>query len=152
MGAGERDTGYRGGEHADTSLNVVEELMKQLTLDNVQIIQGIFPENTGEQVTSNQFAFVHIDVDVYNSALHCFEWTWPKLVVGGAIVFDDYGFLGCEGVTRMVNELDLPNASIIYNLNGHAVVVKCAVTALTETAIPIPDAAKDSHSPQGLSK
>jgi len=132
VGASEKDPKYRGGEHADTSLGDVEELVKKLALGNVRIIQGIFPEETGQQVTSNRLALVHIDVDVYNSALHCCEWAWPKLLAGGAIVFDDYGFSGCEGVTRMVNELDLPNASIIYNLNGHAVVVKCAVEAITQ--------------------
>jgi O-methyltransferase len=134
VGVGEKDTKYRGGEHADTSLGDVEQLVKTLALDNVRILQGIFPEETGQQITSNHLALVHIDVDVYNSALHCFEWAWPKLVAGGAVVFDDYGLLGCEGVTRMVNELDLPNCLIIYNLNGHALVVKCAVEAITEAA------------------
>jgi O-methyltransferase len=78
-------------------------------------------------MTSHQLAFIHIDVDVYNSALQCFEYTWPKVVIGGVVVFDDYGQVGCEGVTRMVNELDLADAVVICNFNGHAIVVKCAV-------------------------
>jgi O-methyltransferase len=43
------------------------------------------------------------------------------------VVFDDYGQVGCEGVTRMVNELDLADAVVNCNFNGHAIVVKCAV-------------------------
>jgi O-methyltransferase len=127
IGASDKDTRYRGGEHADTSIEIVEELSRQVGLQNVRILRGVFPEETSEQVTSHQLALVHIDVDVYDSALRCFEHTWPKVVIGGVVVFDDYGFIGCEGVTRMVNELDLADAVVIYNLNGHAIVVKCAV-------------------------
>jgi O-methyltransferase len=128
VGAGAKDTRYRGGEHADTSIEIVQELISKMTIQNIRILKGIFPEETSEQMTSHQLALVHIDVDVYNSALRCFEYTWPKLVIGGVVVFDDYGFAGCEGVTRMVNGLDLPDALLIYNLNGHAILVKCAVT------------------------
>src|SRR5262249_16113067 len=122
----EKDTAYRGGEHADTSIEIVEALISKMTIQNVRVLQGIFPEETSEQITSLQLALVHIDVDFYKSVLQCFEYTWPKVVIGGVVVFDDYGQLGCEGVTRMVNELDLPDALVIYNLNGHAIVVKCA--------------------------
>jgi O-methyltransferase len=126
VAAGEKDTRYRGGEHADTSIEIVEGLISKMTIQNVRVLQGVFPEETSEQMTSLQLALVHIDVDVYKSALQCFEYTWPKVVIGGVVVFDDYGQHGCEGVTRMVNELDLSEALVIYNLNGHAIVVKCA--------------------------
>jgi O-methyltransferase len=40
-------------------------------------------------------------------------------------VFDDYGFATCDGVTKLVNErMGQMNATAIYNLNGHAIVVK----------------------------
>jgi O-methyltransferase len=53
------------------------------------------------------------------------EWVWPRLVAGGMIVYDDYGFRGCEGVTQFVNEQrSKPDRLIFHNLNGHAIAIK----------------------------
>jgi O-methyltransferase len=123
-GAGKHDTRYKGGEHADTTMDIVQRLLDHMMLKNARIVQGIFPHETGDQIHSSKLALAHIDVDVYNSAKWCFDWVWPRLVSGGVVVFDDYGFHGCEGVTRMVNAITPRNAVIIYNINGHAVVVK----------------------------
>lgn len=47
--------------------------------------------------------------------------------VGAILVFDDYGFYGCEGVTTFCNELKTCSDLIFtHNLNGHAVFVKIA--------------------------
>jgi O-methyltransferase len=56
-----------------------------------------------------------------------FEWIWPRLSIGGIVVFDDYGFRMCDGVSKLGNELSsISNAAFIHNLNGHAVIVKTA--------------------------
>ena len=70
--------------------------------------------------------FCHIDVDVYRSARDISEWIWGRLVIGGMIVYDDYGFVGCvDGVTKYIEEqIYLKDRLIIHNLNGHAVVIK----------------------------
>jgi O-methyltransferase len=123
--AGIKDSVYRGGEHADTFVDVVHRLKTGMGLSNVQLLEGIFPDATGEQVNDRQFSLCHIDVDVYESAKDVLEWVWPRLVRGGVIVYDDYGFFTCEGVTSLVNEhLQGPGAITLHNLNGHAVVVK----------------------------
>lgn len=96
-----------------------------LNLDNTKILAGIFPEETGKLVAEEIFRFCHIDVDVYQSAKDVMEWLWPKLVSGGIVVFDDYGFHGCDGVTRFVNEeRSKKDRIIIHNLNGHAIMIK----------------------------
>jgi len=123
--AGEKDTKYKGGEHADTSKETVLNLARKLGLDNVKVLAGVFPEESGGQVDDVAFRFCHIDVDVYQSAKDVVEWLWPRLVVGGMVVFDDYGFQGCGGVTRFVNE-ERASADrlVMHNLNGQAVLVK----------------------------
>jgi O-methyltransferase len=65
-------------------------------------------------------------VDTYESTKDVIEWALSRLVKGGMIVFDDYGFSGCEGVTRVVNDLRGSHAELffIHNLNGHAIFVK----------------------------
>jgi O-methyltransferase len=42
VGAGERDTRYRGGEHADTSIEIVEGLISKMAIQIVRVLQGIF--------------------------------------------------------------------------------------------------------------
>jgi O-methyltransferase len=123
--AGSEDPYYRGGEHADTALDIVESLLHIHALQNFRILSGIFPEDTAQQVDSSAIALCHIDVDVYQSARDVMEWVWPRVPIGGIIVFDDYGFYGCEGVTKLIHEIrPLPDRIIVANVNGHAVVVK----------------------------
>jgi O-methyltransferase len=123
--AGSRDSYYQGGEHADTSLDTVSSFLHSLGLQNVTLVQGVFPDETGDRVSSETIALCHIDVDVYESAKGVFEWVFPRLPRGGIVVFDDYGFYGCEGVTAYVDELrPRTGIAVVANLNGHAVVTK----------------------------
>jgi O-methyltransferase len=123
--AGWRDNEYIGGEHNDTSSAHVRGLVRRFNLRNVRIAEGVFPEDVDDQVGASRFRFAHIDVDVYESARDSFVWIWDRLVSGGVVVFDDYGFHDCEGVTRFVNEAaERTDALFFHNVNGHAVVVK----------------------------
>jgi O-methyltransferase len=122
--AGERDSHYRGGEHADTSVEIVRQLATKMGLDNLQLLKGVFPDATGDKVEDRRFSLCHIDVDVYDSAKQVAEWVWPRLVVGGVVVYDDYGFPSCEGITNLVNERHQNQGAVtLHNLNGHAIVV-----------------------------
>jgi O-methyltransferase len=99
-------------------------MLTSLGLSNFSLLQGIFPEETADGF-DGKLAFLHCDVDVYSSAKGVVEWSMPLLSSGGAIVFDDYGFSGCEGVTKLANELREDKRLIfIHNLNGHAIFIK----------------------------
>jgi O-methyltransferase len=122
--AGVRDTSYRGGEHADTSRLIVETLLDSLGLCNCRLLEGIFPEETGAQIIG-KISFLHVDVDVYESCRDVVAWAMPRLSPGSMMVFDDYGFGGCEGVTEFCNELRSESGFVfIHNLNGHAIFLK----------------------------
>lgn len=122
----ERDGFYKGKEHADTSQKIVEQLVGKLNLHNVKIVKGVFPDEVMNHVINKRFRFVHIDVDVYISAKDVFRFIWPKVVLGGIVVFDDYGFKTTDGVTALVEELmeSMKNAVCVTNLNGQAVFIK----------------------------
>lgn len=124
--AGANDTLYRGGEHADTSIEAVMGLMGKLEVTaNVEILTGIFPEESAHRIEHNLFAFCHIDVDTYLSAKDVFEWVSPRLSLHGVVVFDDYGTWGCEGVAELVQEIAKNTDFFLFqNLNGHAVFIK----------------------------
>jgi hypothetical protein len=119
------DTHYKNGEHKDTSIALVEDLLQKLDISNVKILKGIFPDETGESIANKKFRLCHIDVDVYQSAKDIISWIWDKIVIGGIIIFDDYGFPTCDGITKIVNEQkNLKNRIVIHNLNGQAIIIK----------------------------
>lgn len=122
----EKDNFYRGKEHADTSVIIVEELLQKLELNNAYIYKGVFPEDNRDHFADKKYRFVHIDVDVYQSAKDIFEFVWKNVVQGGIVVFDDYGFLTTQGVTRLLNNLKMTvkDARFGMNINGHGYFIK----------------------------
>lgn len=131
--AGDNDPLYKGGEHADAPLSMVLELACDLGNSNIKILAGVFPDHTAQFISDRQFSLCHIDVDVYDSARDIVNWVWPRLVIGGMIVYDDYGFPSCQGVTHLVNQFTPRKGCItIHNINGHAISVKVSPFTLSD--------------------
>jgi len=92
---------YQKGNLGQTSLNQVEDYLKQYS--NIAIKQGVFPESfKGEE--DRKFALVHIDCDLYQSVLDGIRNFYPRMVKGGFILFDDYGYLSCAGAKKAVDD------------------------------------------------
>jgi hypothetical protein len=77
---------------------VVEQNLRSFGLDlaerNIQLIPGLFAASL--QV-AEPIALAHIDCDWYDSVLLCIERLAPRMVPGGAMVFDDYSsYAGCR--------------------------------------------------------
>lgn len=92
---------HREGDFSDTSLESVTKYLKDC--NNVQFYQGFFPD-TSIPIINLQFCFVHIDVDIYKSVIDCCKFFYPRMAIGGIMVFDDYGFLSCPGAKKAVDE------------------------------------------------
>ena len=123
--AGRNDTLYRGGEHANTSVAHVTDVLKSLNVRNAVLVEGVFPDESASQIPPGPISLCHIDVDVYDSARDIVAWVGERMPPGAVLVFDDYGFSSCIGVTRLVNEIrENGRWFSIYNLNGHAVLIK----------------------------
>jgi O-methyltransferase len=122
--AGLEDPTYVGGEHADTSVDQVRNTLQSLGLTNTTLLVGTFPEMTGHLGPSH-ISLLHCDVDVYQSSKDVVEWALPRIPSGGILLFDDYGFYGCEGVTQYARQLAGGGEfTFLHNLNGHAIFVK----------------------------
>jgi O-methyltransferase len=123
---GDVDIYYHDGKHDDTSKATVEQLVARMGVaDRVRLLQGIFPEDTADQVETDAFRLVHIDVDVYQSARDVFDYAWDRLSENGIVVFDDYSCAATPGVTQFVNEQrGLDDRLVIHNANGHALLIK----------------------------
>ena len=113
---------HKQGEFSDTSAEAVKEYVS--SHGNCEIRKGYMPD-TFRGLESSQIAFVHIDVDIYRSILDSLQSVWPRLSVGGFIVFDDYGFPSCPGARFAVDEFFSGKASVPFCLHtGQAVVFK----------------------------
>jgi len=124
VAAGEHDSLYVGGEHADTSEEGVRELLDANGHQRVKLLKGMFPDDTADQVTG-AIRMLHVDVDVYQSAKGVVEWGFDRVVPGGIIVFDDYGFSSCSGVTKLCEEYEADDRFFfLHNWNGHCVLIK----------------------------
>jgi hypothetical protein len=56
----------------------------------VHLQRGFIPQVLS-QLPDSRWAFVHIDVDLYEATLAALEYFYPRLVKGGVIICDDYG-------------------------------------------------------------
>jgi hypothetical protein len=64
---------------------------------------GIFPESTSGLDCSN-FAFVHVDTDIYEGTIDSLAYFYPRLATGGVIITHDYNNSGCPGVKIAFDE------------------------------------------------
>lgn len=104
-------------------LPVVQENLKDF--DFIEYHPGWVPEKFPE-VASLRFAFVHIDLDLYQPIRDAFKFFHPLMATNGIIVFDDYGFLTFPGAQQAVDELleELDNPMFLPLPSGQAFLVK----------------------------
>lgn len=92
---------HRRGDFGDTSLDKVRSVVGDAEF--ITYHQGVIPD-TFKGLESSRISLAHVDVDIYKSVMDCCEFIFPRLVSGGFIVFDDYGFPSCAGARRAVDE------------------------------------------------
>jgi len=90
------------GNFGDCPLEEVKNYLRNF--DNVYLYKGIFPKDTGHQISDLTFSFVHVDVDIYPSVLDCCNFFYTRMVPGGIILFDDYGHDSCPGAKIAIDE------------------------------------------------
>ena len=119
----QKDEWLHEGQFAIDSVESVERLLSDFD-DVTEIRQGWIPD-TFDGLEDTRYAFNHIDVDMYRPALDCCEFFYPRIVTGGALVFDDYGFPDCRGDRDAVDEFfaDRPESPIVLP-TGQAMVLK----------------------------
>jgi O-methyltransferase len=113
---------HKEGDFADTS---AEEVEKFVNAPGIAFLKKGFIPTTFSGLESNRFSFAHIDVDIYQSIVDSLVFIWPRLLSGGFIVFDDYGFPSCPGARRAVDDFFIGTATRPLCLpTGQAVVFK----------------------------
>jgi hypothetical protein len=81
------------------------EAVVQSTLKGfpIKLYKGWIPARFAE-VADKTFCYIHIDVDLYQPTLDSLEFFYSRMVPGGIILCDDYGFLTCPGARQAFDE------------------------------------------------
>lgn len=124
----ERFDGYHrvNDGFSDVHYDEVEEYLK---LYNVKLIKGDIFLTLNKISPDKPLGLIHLDVDVYPATKFVLEMLTPKLVKGGVVVCDDYGFISCKGARKAVDEFLLSNTKnfkYFYMLTGQMIIVALA--------------------------
>lgn len=78
---------------------------------NVKPIKGYFPQSANG-ASGCRFAFVHLDVDMYESTRDSLAWFYPRMSRGGILLTHDWNL--CPGVSKAFEEVmhDKPESII----------------------------------------
>lgn len=93
---------HKEDDFSDVEFHIINKWFMD-NYKNVHLIRGFFP-HVIPQIPVDRFAFVHVDVDLYQSVKDCCEWFYPRLVTSGIMIFDDYGFPTTPGAKKAVDE------------------------------------------------
>lgn len=110
------------GMFSDTSFEQIKTDFSRYK--NVFIHRGFIPD-TFEGLEIKRIAFLHCDLDIYKSIIDNLNFCYPRMLSGGFIIFDDYGYHETPGARKAVDEFfgDKPEEPLVL-ATGQAMVVK----------------------------
>lgn len=91
---------------------------------NMKIIPGFIP-GTLNQITTKKIAYASIDLNCAEPERDALIFIWERLVNGGIIVFDDYGFPGHENQKKVHDDFAKEKNCLIFTVpTGHGILIK----------------------------
>lgn len=91
---------------------------------HIKIVKGFFQDTLPNNIVS-KIAFLHLDVDLYDSYKTCLKHLFPKVVKGGVVLFDEYNDPKWPGATKAINEYLNDKYKILKdNLTGKYYIIK----------------------------
>jgi len=108
---------------SDTSLEVVRKYINGN--ENVHFHTGYFPDSA-KNLKETNFAFVHLDADLYKPTLAALNYFYPKLSVGGVIIIHDYNHTW-DGLRMAIDEFvqSIPETIVeVADWQGSVMIVK----------------------------
>ncbi len=110
--------GHKVGEFASD-----DKTVERLTEANIYPIRGMFPESILPGMDKNRYAIGHFDGDTYSSCRDFIHFFWPRMVTGGVMVFDDYGWINCAGTTKAVDDFAAENNAEVLEFTRYQCVI-----------------------------
>lgn len=118
----ERAAGF-AGSWSDTSVEHVRRRLAEWPDRTKYVVGNVF--DTLASAETGELSLVHMDLNAALPTKHALEYAFPRLRVGGVIVFDDYGFTGYEDQRAVVDSFfaSTPERPLALP-TGQALVVK----------------------------
>lgn len=123
--------GKDGDYWSASDLSISEDAVRDNLRDfeRIKFYKGWIPDRFSE-INDVDFAFVHVDVDLYEPTRESIAFFYDRLKTGGIFLCDDYGFLTCPGATAAVQEfLSGKPEKMVSLAGGGGFFVKGCVTA-----------------------
>lgn len=91
---------------------------------NVAIVKGIVPDSL-DTVDIDSVAYLSIDMNCVEPEVAALEYFWPKMVSGGVIILDDYGFPGHESQKQAADKFAAEkNVDVLSVPTGQGMILK----------------------------
>lgn len=92
---------YTENYFSNTSVEEVKNYLGER--ENLIYIPGYFPNSISDLDKNINYAFVHLDADLYQPTKKALKYFYPKLSVGGIIIIHDYNH-SWDGVRQAIDE------------------------------------------------
>ena len=90
----------------------------------IQIIRGVVPDCL-TKITSSKIAYLAIDMNSSKPELETLKYFYEKIVPGGIIYFDDYGWKEYGELRKVVDEFFSDKPEILLHFpSGNSIAVK----------------------------
>ena len=113
------------GHHPSYSEEIFETVKERFSkFRNVEMVRGIVPESLA-QVSIDKIAYMGIDMNGYLAERHVLDVLYPKVVPGGIIYLDDYGWGEHSMLRETVDDFfsDKPE-ELLHFPSGNSIVIK----------------------------
>jgi hypothetical protein len=90
-----------------------------LPIHNVEFVKGWF-QNTIEEKSKSikNISVLRLDGDLHESTLICLQHLYPKVVIGGIVIIDDYALTGCKIAVEQYFESIKESLPIMNRVDG----------------------------------
>ncbi len=104
--------------------DVYDQVVKTFELFKVKIVKGIVPD-TLQQCQSEKICYLSIDMNCVEPEIAAANYFWDKVVVGGVVILDDYGFPMHKEQKKAFDLFALLKGQTILSLpTGQGVIIK----------------------------
>lgn len=111
----------RVGKYSNLSLERTKRNLTEFE-DNIFYHQGYIPESLNVLPIPDSIIYMHIDLNSAIPTLAGLEFFYPRLIKGGVILFDDYGWSGYEETKETVDNFFANKPGILMKLpTGQAI-------------------------------
>ena len=117
------ETTHVAGSFRDTSYEAVSEYLS--IFKDVKVYKGRF-QDTCQVLEDEILQFAYLDMDIYEPTIFALNYLNNKIIKGGVILLDDYGFASCPGIEKAVKEFTQVNGNYfgISLLSGQYILIK----------------------------